>query len=122
MMHVSVPVEHTVEFINVTEVSPLISKCEIKVCYIGENRNKTFISKEVATEMGKKLPGSPIVGYYNQESGDFEQHNKEIEIKDEKFAIIDTTKAYGFVPTDAKVWFQKFIDDGEVEREYLITE
>ena len=122
MMHVSVPVEHTVEFINVTEVSPLISRCEIKVCYIGENRNKTYISKEVAAEMGKKLPGSPIVGYYNQESGDFEQHNREIEIKDEKFAIIDTTKAYGFVPTDAKVWFQKFIDDGEVEREYLITE
>ena len=122
MMHVSVPVEHTVEFINVTEVSPLISKCEIKVCYIGENRNKTSISKEVAAEMGKKLPGSPIVGYFNQESEDFEQHNREIEIKDGKYAIIDTTKAYGFVPTDAKVWFQKFIDDGQTEREYLVTE
>lgn len=122
MMHVSIPVENTVQFINVTEVSPLISSCEIKVCYIGENRNKTFISKEVAAEMGKKLPGSPIVGYYNQETEDFEQHNREIEIEDEKFAIIDTTKAYGFVPTDAKVWFQKFVDDGEVEREYLVTE
>ena len=122
MMHVSVPVEHTVEFINVTEVSPLISKCEIKVCYIGENRNKTSISKEVAMEMGKKLPGSPIVGYFNEESEDFEQHNREIEIKDGKYVIIDTTKAYGFVPTDAKVWFQKFIDDGQIEREYLVTE
>ena len=121
-MHVSIPVENTVEFINLTQVSPLISKCQIKVLYIGQNRNGTFISKEVATEMGKKLPGSPIVGYFNPESGDFEEHNREIEIKDDKFAIIDTTRPYGFVDVNAKVWFQKFLDDGEVEREYLVTE
>lgn len=121
-MHISVPVDSTMELINFTEVSPLVSKCQIKVCYIGENRNKTYISKEVATEMGKYLPGSPIVGFYNKESKDFEEHNREIEIKDGKFSIIDTTKPYGFVSDTAKVWFQKFIDDGEVEREYLITE
>ena len=92
MMHVSVPIDHTVEFINVTEVSPLISKCQIKVCYIGENRNKTFISKEVAAEMGKTLPGCPIVGYYNKDNQDFEEHNREIEIKGGKFAIVDTTR------------------------------
>ena len=121
-MHVSIPVENTVEFINFTQISPLISKCQIKVLYVGQNRNGTFISKEVAAEMGKKLPGSPIVGYYNQENGDFEEHNREIEIKDDKFAIIDTTRPYGFVDVNAKVWFQKFIDDGEAEREYLVTE
>ena len=122
MMHMSVPIEDSIQFINVTEISPLISRCEIKVCYIGENRNKTFISKETAAEMGKKLPGSPIVGYFNSDDGDFEQHNREIEIKDGKYVIVDTTKAYGFVPTNAKVWFQKFLDDGQVEREYLVTE
>ena len=121
-MHVSIPIENTIEVINVTEISPLISRCEIKVCYIGENRNRTFISKEVAEEMGRKLPGSPIVGYFNQEDGDFEQHNREVEIKNDKFAIIDTTRPYGFVSTDAKVWFQKFLDDGEIERTYLVTE
>ena len=121
-MHISVPVDSTMELINFTEVSPLVSKCQIKVCYIGENRNKTYISKEVATEMGRFLPGSPIVGFYNKENKDFEEHNREIEIKDGKFSIIDTTKPYGFVSDTAKVWFQKFIDDGEIEREYLVTE
>ena len=110
------------ELINFTQVSPLVSKCQIKVCYVGENRNKTFISKEVATEMGRYLPGSPIVGFYNKQTQDFEEHNREIEIKDGKFSIIDTTKPYGFVSDTAKVWFQKFIDDGQVEREYLVTE
>ena len=112
------------EFINATEISPLISKCQVKVCYVGQepNRNGTVITKEVATEMGKKLPGSPIVGYFNQETADFEGHNREIVVKkDNSFEILDITKPYGFVPTDAKVWFQRFDDEG-IEREYLVTE
>lgn len=112
------------EFINATEISPLISKCQVKVCYVGQdpNRNGTVITKKVATEMGKKLPGSPVVGYFNQESADFEGHNREIALRGGgKFEILDTTKPYGFVPTDAKVWFQKFNDEG-VEHEYLVTE
>ena len=124
MMHVSVPIDSTIEFIEETEISPLISKVKIKVCYVSDepNRNKTVITKALAEELGKKLPGSPIVGYFNQENGDFEQHNKEIHINDDTFAIVDITKPYGFVDINAPVWFQKFIDDGFIEREYLCTE
>lgn len=124
MMHVSVPIDSTIEFIEETEVSPLISKVKVKVCYIGDtpNRNKTVITKELAVELGKKLPGSPVVGWYNQDTGDFEQHNKQIEINGDTFAIVDVTKPYGFVDVNAPVWFQKFTDDNSIEREYLCTE
>jgi hypothetical protein len=39
------------EFINLQplDINPLMSSCEIKVLYIGENRNRSYISKEVAT-------------------------------------------------------------------------
>ena len=123
-LHISIPIANTLEFINATEISPLISKCQVKVCYVGQNpnRNGTVITKKVATEMGRKLPGSPIVGYFNQATNDFEGHNKEISLRGGgNIEILDTTKPYGFVPTDAKVWFQKFDDEG-VEREYLVTE
>lgn len=122
-MNISVPIENTMEFIEQTVISPLVSKCSIKVCYVGPdpNRNGTVITKEVAKEMGRQIPASPIVGFYNEDTEDFEQHNRDIEIKDGKFRLVDTTKAYGFVPTDAKVWFQKFSDQG-VEHEYLCTE
>jgi hypothetical protein len=30
--------------------------------------------------MANSLPGSPIVGYYNEEKGDFEEHNRIIDI------------------------------------------
>ena len=32
---------------------------------------------------------------------------------------VPLTVPYGFVPDNANVWFQKFVDDDEVEREYL---
>lgn len=123
-LHISIPIANTLEFINATEISPLISKCQVKVCYVGQNpnRNGTVITKKVATEMGRKLPGSPVVGYFNQVTNDFEGHNKEISLRGGgNIEVLDTTKPYGFVPTDAKVWFQKFNDEG-VEREYLVTE
>lgn len=124
MKHQSIKLETPCEFINVTPVNPLISKCQIKVCYVGDkpNRNRSIISKETAREMANSLPGSPIVGFYNESNGDFEEHNRIIDISNGKFEMKDTTKPYGFVDLGAKVWFQKFLDDGVNEHEYLMTE
>lgn len=123
-MHTSVRLDLPCEFINVTPINPLISKCEIKVCYVSDepNRNRSIITKEVAREMANSLPGSPIVGFYNESKGDFEEHNRIIDISNGEFKIKDTTRPYGFVDLGAKVWFQKFLDDGTDEREYLMTE
>ena len=124
MRHTSIRLETPCEFINVVPVNPLISKCQIKVCYVGEkpNRNRSIITKDVARQMANSLPGSPIVGYYNEGKEDFEEHNRVIDISNGKFEVKDTTRPYGFVDINAKVWFQKFLDDGVNEHEYLMTE
>ena len=113
-----------IEFINITPINPLISKCQIKVCYVGEepNRNGSIITKEVAKSMANSLPGSPIVGFFNEDKQDFEEHNRVIDISNGEFKIKDTTRPYGFVDLNAKVWFQKFLDDGQNEHEYMMTE
>lgn len=123
-MNNSVALSAPIELINLTPFNPLISKCEIKVCWVGQtpNRNSSVITKEVALEMANSLPGSPIVGYYNEETEDFEQHNKIIEIKDGKFALKPATRPYGFVDLGAQAWFQTFVDYDGIEREYLVTE
>ena len=123
-MHTSVKMNSPVEFINITPLNPLISKCQIKVCYVGDtpNRNRSVITKEVAKKMANSLPGCPIVGFYNESKGDFEEHNRIIDISNGKFEIKDTTRPYGFVDLNAKVWFQKFLDDGVNEHEYMMTE
>ena len=122
-MHISIPVENTIEIINVVPVNPLISKCQIKVCYVGDepNRNRSIITKEVATKLANSIPGSPIVGFYNEQEEDFEEHNRSIEIANGQIKIKELTRPYGFVDLNAKVWFQKFMDEG-IEREYLVTE
>jgi hypothetical protein len=113
------------EFLNITPYNPLISQCEIKVLYIGENRNRSFISKEVATEMANSLPGCPIVGYYREDKQDFGDHGDQVIFDGDGIHFNCLTKPYGFVAPDAKVWFQKFQDTDDfgntVEREYLMT-
>ena len=124
MAHISIPLEDMpIEILEITPVNPLISKCQIKICYVGQqpNRNMSVITKEVATDLAASVPGCPIVGLYNEEKGDFEEHNRIIEIANGKFKIKDATRPYGFVSMDAKVWFQWFEDDG-VKHEYLCTE
>lgn len=123
-MHTSIKLDTPCEFINIVPLNPLISKCQIKVCYVGDepNRNNSIITKDVARQMANSLPGSPIVGYFNESENDFEEHNRSIELSNGEFKIKDTTKPYGFVDLNAKVWFQKYLDDNAVEHEYLCTE
>ena len=127
MMHKSLATIESPEFINLQplEINPLMSSCEIKVLYLGENRNHSFITKEVATDMAKTLRGAPIVGYFKEENNDFRDHGDRVIMDDEGIKFECMTKPYGFVAPDAKVWFQKFEDTdefGNVEtREYLMT-
>lgn len=122
MKHVSIPTS-SMEVIEITPYNPLVSKVSIKVCYVGDepNRNRSIITKDVAKELARSLPGSPIVGYYNEQIEDFEEHSKVIKISNGKIEIEPLTKPYGFVDLNAKVWFQWFEDDG-VQHEYLCTE
>lgn len=127
MMHQSIATIDSPEFINLQplEINPLMSSCEIKVLYLGENRNHSYITKEVATEMAKTLRGAPIVGYYKEEKEDFRDHGEKIIFDDEGVKFECLTKPYGFVAPDAQVWFQKFEDTDDfgnkVTREYLMT-
>ena len=113
------------EFINITPYNPLISECEIKVFYLGDNRNGSYITKDVAINMANSLPGCPIVGYYKQENEDFRDHGDRVIMDDSGIHFECMTRPYGFVAPDAKVWFQKFEEEDEygrpIIREYMMT-
>ena len=123
MRHISIKLNTPCEFIDIVPLNPLISKCQIKVCYVDEqpNRNGSVITEEVAREMARSLPGSPIVGRYLEDKKDFEEHSREMSIKNGELVFEDITQPYGFVDLGAKVWFQDFSDDG-VTHKYLMTE
>ena len=126
-MHQSVATINSPEFLNLQplDINPLMSKCDIKVFYLGANRNHSFISKQVAIEIGKNLRGAPIVGYYRDSKEDFTDHGEKVIIDDEGIHFQCQTFPYGFVSPDAQVWFQNFEDfDGmgnSVIHKYLMT-
>ena len=125
----SVPVDtiDNVEFVNLTssDISPQVSKCEIKVMYLGKNRNGSYIDKDTALKMSKTLRCVPIVAAYNENKEDFGDHGEVLHIEDGEIKFSCKTVPYGFVAPDADVWFQKFDDTNEfgetTTREYLMT-
>ena len=72
--------------------------------------------------MAPSLRGAAIVGHYEAYKGDFEEHNKLVELKNNTATVIEDTRPYGFVDLNAPVWFQDFLDDDQVVRKYLVTE
>lgn len=57
-MNISLKLNTPCELINVIPYNPLISKCQIKVCYVGEkpNRNRSIITKETARRLLTVFP------------------------------------------------------------------
>ena len=121
MTHSSIEINSPIEIIDTVSINPLVSKCKIKVFYLGKNRNGSVIDEAVAKEIANTLPGSPVVGAFNEANNDFEEHNRIFEVKGGELTIKDTTRPYGFVDLNAKVWFQDYMDDGEIHK-YLCTE
>lgn len=110
------------EVLDTKPLSQLVTEVTIKVCWVDDNapnRNHTLISKEIGKEIAATLPGAPVVGFYKEEEGDFQQHSVKITIEDNSVKFETLTKPYGFVAPEKQPWYQKFLEDG-VERTYLM--
>lgn len=127
-MNESISVINSIEIIPLeeTEINPLLTRVRIKVFHLGENRNRSYIDKDTALSMAKTVRGNPIVARYREEKKDFTDHGQEIVINDKGISYKTLTKPYGFVDTNAKVWFEDFDDldeQGQIVRHtYLVTE
>lgn len=76
--------------VKITEFSKVNNQFSVgraRVFYEGPNVNRTIINSEVAKELIKTIPGTPIVGRFNSDNDDFEGHG-------------EGQIAYGFVPLD----------------------
>lgn len=120
MISKKIPTNFSFEIINITPMNPYISECQIKVFYTGKNRNRSYISKPVGEKIAQTLPCSPIVAYYNEEIGDFEDHGQELIINKNGIKMITKTVPYGAVSENGPIVWQQFADADGVVREYLV--
>lgn len=118
--------------LNMTYASSLTNLCEVnssfdtgvlRICYTGENRNKSFLSKEAITKSIPTLYNCPIVCNYDRESDTLGGHDMEIVCDgDGNLRIVNVTTPVGVIPESAKVWFEDYTEDDGTVHEYLYAE
>lgn len=110
------------KFSNITKFNSQFSKCNVAVAYHGDNRNFSSISKDVFEKMIPSLYGIPVVGEWKEDNEDFGGHGGKIEISDEGIKYVETTKPFGFIDSQAKVWWENVTEEDGTVHEYLFTE
>ena len=102
-----------------------IALVDILLCYHGENRNGSRMSKETMNKAIPTLYGIPIIGeyiYLDDGSQDFGSHGGKITISDTGIKFESTTIPYGFVTKEAvdnAEWVTVTEKDGHTQHEYL---
>lgn len=106
-INLSIPV--TV-FGKLTPYNDVISKARVRIFYKGLNRNNTYISDEFAEKLLSTISYSPICGIYDDD--DFTDHGENRSVG----------KAYGVVPENPNITWEKHMDNDGVEREYACAD
>lgn len=97
-------------FGKLTPYNNVISKARVRIFYKGLNRNNTYISDEFAEKLLSTISYSPICGIYDDD--DFTDHGENRSIG----------KAYGVVPENPNITWEKHMDKDGVEREYACAD
>lgn len=118
--------------LNLTYASSLTRLCEInssfdsgilRIAYIGENRNGSYIDKKTFERCLKTIYNCPIVCNYDRESDTLGGHDMEvIRDGDGELRIINVTTPIGCIPESAKVFWETVEENDGSTHEYLCAE
>lgn len=107
------------------KINSNLGRVKVMVCHTGKNLNYSKFSKESLEKALHSLEGIPLVGEFKEDNDDFGSHGGKIEITDEGYKFIETTRPYGFIPFGdlANIRFETILDkDGITEKEWLIAD
>lgn len=112
---------------SIKKLNPQFSLCDILVCYHGDNRNMTSLSKKTIEENLYSIYGVPIVGewIYKLDGTDektWGSHGGRIVIDDNGIHFEQTTRPFGFVTREAAdnaTWVTITEKNGHTQHEYL---
>jgi len=120
------------EVLNLTYASSLTGLCEVnpsfdtgilRIAYTGENRNRSYISKEVFERCVKTIYNCPVVCNYDRETDTLGGHDMDIiKYDDGHTALINKTVPVGCVPESSKIFWENVEEDDGTVREYLCAE
>ena len=108
---------------RLTEYNSSFDKGILRVCYVGANRNNSFISEETFELCMPSIYNCPIVCNYDRETGEIGSHDMEIvKGEDGRLSLVNITDPVGVVPESAKYWFENFEEEDGTVHKYLYVE
>ena len=114
-------IEFSSAITNLTNKNSSFDSGSLRIAYTGKNRNNSFISKEAFEHAIPSIFGVPVVANYIREIDEIGSHDGEIVDKNGELEYVNITQPVGFVPPQAKYWWETIDDDGEIHQ-YLNTE
>ena len=92
----------------------------LRICYHGENRNQSFISKDTLAQAIPSAANCPIVCRYIRETDEIGAHDAEVvRNEDDSLKLVNMTQPVGVVPESAKIWWEEIAEDDGTVNEYL---
>ena len=108
---------------NLCEKNSSFDSGVLRICYTGENRNRSYFSKEDIERNIKTIYNCPLVVNYDVESGTFGGHDmRVVKDSDNNVKIINATEPVGVIPESSNVWFEWETDKNGVAHEYLYAD
>lgn len=106
-----------------TEHNSSFDKGILRVAYVGRNRNKSSIDRDVFERCMDSIYNCPIVCNYDRATDEIGSHDMELVKGDDgSIRLVNITDPVGVVPAGAKTWFDTVVEDDGTEHEYLFTE
>lgn len=93
--------------VPLSEALPNVGRTRVRVFYRYDNRNGSYITDEVATEIINSAPTKPVIGFFNWEKKDYTTHMG-----------ASIVSAYGFIPEEPHFAWEWHQDNDGVKREY----
>lgn len=110
------------EISDICKLNSSFDKGVLKICYVGKNRNGSYLSKEVIEKSFPSLFNCPVVCNYDRETDTLGGHDMELVKSDDNLKIVNLTTPVGVIPESAKVWFEEFEEEDGTKHEYLCSD
>lgn len=110
-------------FDRLTECNSSFDRGVLRVCYVGRNRNNSFISKETFERCMPSIYNCPIVCRYDREADEIGAHDMEVvKNSDGKIALVNITNPVGVIPESTNYWWEEIEEDDGSIHEYLCVD
>lgn len=110
-------------FDRLTECNSSFDRGVLRVCYVGRNRNNSFISKETFERCMPSIYNCPIVCRYDREADEIGEHDMEVvKNSDGKLTLVNITNPVGVIPESANYWWEEVEEDDGSIHEYLCVD